>query len=326
MITDRQLRILNAIVEDYVDLDQPVGSKTLIERHHLGVSTATIRNEMKVLEDKQLISKAHTSSGRMPSELGFRYYVDNLLEETSHHQQSKTQRLKSLLVENNFNIASALSEFARELSVASQYTTLVMRPDHSEDIIDNIHLVRASSYLVIMIVVFKYGHVEHLHLTSKMKLTSEQLTKIANFVTAKCSEWNHSQFEFDLNSFADSLTEKEFIKEMINTIQIHIDDQSNGIYMGGKVKLINALNESNVSSIQPILQYIESNRVTQLLDTANASPINVKIGHEIDPIMSDIAIVTSEYHINSQLKGKIAVIGPTAMHYQNVIQLLNAIW
>lgn len=89
MISDRQLSILNAIVEDYVDLGQPIGSKTLIERHNLNVSPATIRNEMKQLEELQLIEKTHTSSGRSPSESGIRYYVNQLLQQTSHQQHKK---------------------------------------------------------------------------------------------------------------------------------------------------------------------------------------------------------------------------------------------
>lgn len=105
----------------------------------------------------------------------------------------------------------------------------------------------------------------------------------------------------------------------------HISNQSNSIYMGGKVKLIDALNESNVSSIQPILQYIESNRIAELLQDISSPNINVKIGNEIDDSY-DILIVTSQYHFDETLKGQIAVIGPTAMHYQNVIQLLNRIW
>ncbi|PTF59424.1 HrcA family transcriptional regulator, partial [Staphylococcus cohnii] len=134
------------------------------------------------------------------------------------------------------------------------------------------------------------------------------------------------QFEQELNSFTQSVSEQDFIKTMFETLQLHFDNRSNGIFMGGKVKLIDALNESNVSSIQPILQYIESNKITELLDDMSNSSINVMIGHEIDTSLSDISIVSSEYHIDDRLKGRIAVIGPTAMNYQNVIQLLNRIW
>ncbi|PTK88133.1 heat-inducible transcriptional repressor HrcA [Staphylococcus gallinarum] len=326
MISDRQLSILNAIVEDYVDLGHPIGSKTLIERHKLNVSPATIRNEMKYLEDLQLIEKTHSSSGRSPSEVGIRYYVNQLLQQTSHQQQTKIQRLNELLVSNHYDISSALSAFADELSVASQYTTLVMRPNHKKDIINNIHLIRANDYLIIMVVVFTSGHVEHLHLASQVPLTNDELTKISNFVSEKYQEWNKAEFENELNSFVKTTLEKEFIKDMLNTIEVHFYDQSNGIFMGGKVKLIDALNESNVSSIQPILQYIESNKIAQLLDDMTNASINVRIGHEIESSLSDISIVTSEYHIDDRLKGKIAVIGPTAMNYQNVIRLLNTIW
>ncbi|MDN8848376.1 HrcA family transcriptional regulator, partial [Staphylococcus aureus] len=91
--------------------------------------------------------------------------------ETSHQQQTKIQRLRDLLVENHYDIATSLSDFANELSNQSQYTTLVMRPNHKKDIVNNIHLFRANAYLVIMVVVFSSGHVENLHLASQVPLS-----------------------------------------------------------------------------------------------------------------------------------------------------------
>lgn len=325
MITDRQLSILNAIVEDYVDYGQPIGSKTLIDRHNLNVSTATIRNEMKQLEDMNFIEKVHTSSGRSPSELGFRYYVNQLLEQTSHQNSNKIQRLNQLMVENHYDTSSALSYFANELSMMSQYATLVVRPNHNQDIINNIHLIRANTHLVIMVIVFSSGHVENVHLTSELPLTNDELNKISNFLSQQYDELVKGQIE-EIDRFAQDQNEAHFIKQLIKMMNLHISNQSNSIYMGGKVKLIDALNESNVSSIQPILQYIESNRIVELLDDISTSHINVKIGKEIDENLSDISIVTTQYHFDEKLKGQIAVIGPTAMHYQNVIQLLNQIW
>ncbi|AGZ24470.1 heat-inducible transcriptional repressor HrcA [Staphylococcus pasteuri] len=325
MITDRQLSILNAIVEDYVDYGQPIGSKTLIDRHNLNVSPATIRNEMKQLEDMNFIEKVHTSSGRSPSELGFRYYVNQLLEQTSHQNSNKIQRLNQLMVENHYDTSSALTYFANELSMMSQYATLVVRPNHNQDIMNNIHLIRANTHLVIMVIVFSSGHVENVHLTSELPLTNDELNKISNFLSQQYDELVKGQIE-EIDRFAQNQNEAHFIKQLIKMMNLHISNQSNSIYMGGKVKLIDALNESNVSSIQPILQYIESNRIVELLDDISTSHINVKIGKEIDENLSDISIVTTQYHFDEKLKGQIAVIGPTAMHYQNVIQLLNQIW
>ena len=93
--------------------------------------------------------------------------------------------------------------------------------------------------------------------------------------------------------------------EVVEMINLQIGNQSNSIYMGGKVKLIDALNESNVSSIQPILQYIESNKITELLEDISTSQINVRIGKEIDDSLSDISIVTSQYHFDESLKVKL---------------------
>ncbi|MCE3021694.1 heat-inducible transcriptional repressor HrcA [Staphylococcus pasteuri] len=325
MITDRQLSILNAIVEDYVDYGQPIGSKTLIDRHDLNVSPATIRNEMKQLEDMDFIEKVHTSSGRSPSELGFRYYVNQLLEQTSHQNSNKIQRLNQLMIENHYDTSSALTYFANELSMMSQYATLVVRPNHNQDIINNIHLIRANNHLIIMILVFSSGYVENVHLTSELPLTNDELNKISNFLSNQYNKLIKGQID-EIETFAQTQNEAQFIKELVKMMNLHISNQSNSIYMGGKVKLIDALNESNVSSIQPILQYIESNRIIELLDDISNSQINVKIGKEIDENLSDISIVSTQYHFDEKLKGQIAVIGPTAMHYQNVIQLLNRIW
>ena len=276
MITDRQLSILNAIVEDYVDYGQPIGSKTLIDRHNLNVSPATIRNEMKQLEDMNFIEKVHTSSGRSPSELGFRYYVNQLLEQTSHQNSNKIQRLNQLMVENHYDTSSALSYFANELSMVSQYATLVVRPNHNQDIINNIHLIRANTHLVIMVIVFSSGHVENVHLTSELPLTNDELNKISNFLSQQYDEIVKGQID-EIDRFAQDQNEAHFIKQLIKMMNLHISNQSNSIYMGGKVKLIDALNESNVSSIQPILQYIESNRIVDLLDDISTSHINVKL-------------------------------------------------
>ena len=326
MITDRQLSILNAIVEDYVDFGQPIGSKTLIENHHLDISPATIRNEMKFLEDLNFIEKTHTSSGRIPSEEGFRFYVNQLLEDTSHQTFKKEQRFHQLLIENHYDISSALSYFANELSTESQYATLVIRPNHKLDVLNKVHLIQANPLLVILIMIFSSGHVENVHIATKDKLSSARLVQISSFISDYFNRQRTFNLMAELNRFSQSDSEKNFIIKVITMMRQHIHKQSNSIYMGGKVKLINALNETNVSSIQPILQYIESNRIMELLDDFANSQVDVKIGKEIDANLSDISIIASDYHFDDSLKGQIAVIGPTAMHYQNVIQLLSRIW
>src|SRR5699024_294114 len=185
-------------------------------------------------EELRVRQKTHTSSGRAPSESGIRYYVNQLLQQTSHHRHKKMQRLRELLVENHYDISSPLSEFANELSIATQFTTLVMRPNHTKDIVNNNHLIRANAYLLIMVVVFTLGLVKKLHLVSNVPLSSDELTNIDNFVTSTYNELNNQRSENELNAFVKSDSEKDFTKDMLDTIEVHFDNQSNGIHMGGK--------------------------------------------------------------------------------------------
>lgn len=319
MITDRQLSILNAIVEDYVDYGLPVGSKTIIERHNVDVSPATIRNEMKQLESFGLVEKSHASSGRSPSLKGFRYYVDQLLENTSPLKETNNQRLNKLLMKYNFNLSAALSVYANELSLFTQYTTLVMKPNQSKDLISDVHLFNATANLVIMVIVFETGNVEHIQLAVDEKISKARLIQIANYIKEL---YNNKSFVDEAMEHSSDITT---IHQLTDLLYQRVNDSKKDIYLGGKSNLIDTLNEQNVNSIQQILQYLESNKILKLFEKDNHSGIDVKIGKEIDNDLEDISIVMSDYHIDEHLKGHIAVIGPTAMRYQNVIQLLYKI-
>lgn len=319
MITNRQQSILNAIVEDYVDYGLPIGSKTVIERHQVNVSPATIRNEMKLLEDMGLIEKVHASSGRSPSIKGFRYYVDQLLENTSPRTEYNNQRLNKILADNNYNLSNALSVYANELSMSTKYTTLIMKPNQSKDLITDIHLFNTVAHLVIMIIVFESGNVEHLQLAVPEKISKNRLVQIANYIKSIFNADEKSDFSDETFRHSNDYL---IINQLIELLNQRLNDSTTDIFFGGKANLIDTLNEQNVNSIQQILQYLESNKILKLFEDDNQSGIDVKIGQEIDNGLEDISIILSDYHIDNHLKGHVAVIGPTAMRYQNVIQLL----
>ncbi|PNZ98921.1 heat-inducible transcription repressor HrcA [Staphylococcus massiliensis CCUG 55927] len=322
MITKRQFRILNAVVEDYVDLGQPIGSKSLIERHGVNVSPATIRNDMKRLEEMSLIEKTHTSSGRVPSNLGFRFYVNHILDQHSFQNNERLNHISDMLVNNHYDMTSTLNEFANEISSMSEYTTLVVGPNHSEHQINTVHLIKATEHHLVMVVVFNTGHVDHLHLSTPDSYSTDDLIMLSNYITNEIQTRN----EVGMRDDFDATSYQKLIQQINTLIKTEISNNAYGVFMGGKVKLIDALNESNVSSIQPILQYIESNQIMSLIDHMNDARINVKIGKEIDEGLDEISIIISDYHIDDESKGHIAVIGPTAMRYHDVIQLLGRIW
>ncbi|QLK86038.1 heat-inducible transcriptional repressor HrcA [Staphylococcus sp. 17KM0847] len=326
MITQRQISILNAIVEDYVELGQPIGSSTLIKRHNVQVSPATIRNEMKILEEQNLIEKTHSSSGRVPSEEGFRLYANQLLEQPMSHGKYSELNLGALFSAHHFDISSTLDNLAQLFSDQSHYTTLVVGPDHTKSSIIDIHLMKVNANHIIVVLIHQTGYVKHLHLSSSLALDDHTIIKLSNVISENLEAFlkdgnQHHIDAYRLMGFND--IEVAVLLQIYYLIKKHLESATSRIYMGGKDQLIESLNEHTVSSIQPILKYVESDHIAQLIHQMSDSLINIRIGSEIGHNLQGIAIVTSPYTLSNDLQGYVAVVGPAAMRYQNVIQLLN---
>ena len=322
MITERQLQILNVIVEDYVELGQPIGSKSIIERHQLPISPATVRNEMKQLEELELLEKTHTSSGRVPSEKGIRHYVDQLLKVESRSKQS-IDWFNQFYDDNQYDVNAMLKWLALEISNRSHYTTVVLGPNKFSRHIFEIHFVRVNPNHLMSVIVFADGYVEKVHLQISKLITHEQIEKFMNYLNLHFKQNTLSTLINTLESLTLSFIDQQFINNFKYALITQINDQNEEMFLGGKMHLIEALNVSNVSMIQSILKYLESERIAQFLnETANDS-ISVNIGQEINQDLEGISIVSTSYEISGDISGHLAVIGPTAMHYNKVIQLLN---
>lgn len=322
MITERQLQILNVIVEDYVELGQPIGSKSIIERHQLPISPATVRNEMKQLEELELLEKTHTSSGRVPSEKGIRHYVDQLLKVKSRSKQS-IDWFNQFYDDNQYDVNAMLKWLALEISNRSHYTTVVLGPNKFSRHIFEIHFVRVNPNHLMSVIVFADGYVEKVHLQISKLITHEQIEKFMNYLNLHFKQNTLSALINTLESLTLSFIDQQFINNFKYALITQINDQNEEMFLGGKMHLIEALNVSNVSMIQSILKYLESERIAQFLnETANDS-ISVNIGQEINQDLEGISIVSTSYEISGDISGHLAVIGPTAMHYNKVIQLLN---
>ena len=322
MITERQLQILNVIVEDYVELGQPIGSKSIIERHQLPISPATVRNEMKQLEELELLEKTHTSSGRVPSEKGIRHYVDQLLKVKSRSKQS-IDWFNQFYDDNQYDVNAMLKWLALEISNRSHYTTVVLGPNKFSRHIFEIHFVRVNPNHLMSVIVFADGYVEKVHLQISKLITHEQIEKFMNYLNLHFKQNTLSTLINTLESLTLSFIDQQFINNFKYALITQINDQNEEMFLGGKMHLIEALNVSNASMIQSILKYLESERIAQFLnETANDS-ISVNIGQEINQDLEGISIVSTSYEISGDISGHLAVIGPTAMHYNKVIQLLN---
>lgn len=322
MITERQLQILNVIVEDYVELGQPIGSKSIIERHQLPISPATVRNEMKQLEDLNLLEKTHTSSGRIPSEQGIKYYVNQLLESKSQSKKSLNW-FEHFQDKNQYDVNAMLKWLALEISNRSHYTTVVLGPNKFSRFIFEIHFVRVSTTHLMGVIVFTDGYVEKVHIQIHESLNQLQIEKFMNYLNQYFKQNTLTTMIKTLESLSLSFIDQEFINNFKQALLTQINDHNEEMFLGGKMHLIDALDVTNVSMIQSILKYLESERIAQFLNETSNDSISVKIGQEINKDLHGISIISTNYEISGDITGHLAVIGPTAMHYNKVIQLLN---
>ncbi|WP_436868330.1 heat-inducible transcriptional repressor HrcA [Mammaliicoccus sciuri] len=322
MITERQLQILNVIVEDYVELGQPIGSKSIIERHQLPISPATVRNEMKQLEDLNLLEKTHTSSGRIPSEQGIKYYVNQLLESKSQSKKSLNW-FEPFQDKNQYDVNAMLKWLALEISNRSHYTTVVLGPNKFSRFIFEIHFVRVGPTHLMGVIVFTDGYVEKVHIQIHESLNQLQIEKFMNYLNQYFKQNTLTTMIKTLESLSLSFIDQEFINNFKQALLTQINDHNEEMFLGGKMHLIDALDVTNVSMIQSILKYLESERIAQFLNETSNDSISVKIGQEINKDLHGISIISTNYEISGDITGHLAVIGPTAMHYNKVIQLLN---
>ena len=324
---ERKLKILQAIIQNYMETGEPVGSRTISKYTDLNLSSATIRNEMSDLEDMGYILQPHTSAGRIPSDKGYRLYVDTMLEK----KDREVADIKDLFLEKTDKLETVLKQVARLLSENTNYTTLVSKPKYEHKKVKFTQLSMVSETQLLIIIVIEGNIVKD---------------KFVN-LTEPIEESQIPQINFLLNTALDGLDLTE-----INMALIHKMKEQAGQYAGVVGVILDAIaaavaEEDDYGMITSgatnILKYPElsdKEKATKLLSTLeekdtlshwiNASGddtdhnIQVYIGDE-SPVeaMKDCSVVTATYHIDEGVYGKIGIVGPKRMDYEKVVGTLE---
>ncbi|MFI3252140.1 MAG: heat-inducible transcriptional repressor HrcA [bacterium] len=325
-LSNRQNLILKTIIEEYVDSNEPVGSKQLTEKPHLAFSSATIRYDMAYLEEVGLLTKTHTSSGRIPSEEGYRYYVENFVTRNNEVIEqfplidqlfNNTSLQKEELLEQAINLVSDMTSY---MTVASS-TQL----EHSK--IMKIDLVKISESQAVMLVVTNQGHVENIKLNipnysfEDLQLAVTTLDKLLN-----------DKYISDISEILSDEKVKNNIKEYI----VYYDDLTDAftrafakftkekVYQSNIDPLFNQPEFQDINTVKRLLSTISNGNVLDLV--SNEQGLSVRIGqdNQISSI-NDCTVISIPYQIDNGDSGTIAVIGPTRMEYNKVIPLLEYI-
>ena len=318
----RQLEILRAIVDEYVSTEEPVGSKTLAARSGLGVSPATIRNEMAVLEDAGLITQPHTSAGRIPTNKGYRVFVDQLADVKP--LSSAERRAIETFLDGATDLDDVISRTVRLLAQVTKQVAVVQYPSLIKAKVRHIELVLLNNSRVMVVLITDTGRVEQRMVELPFNVSDASLSDLHKKLNGKISKQTLSNIAGTLDGISDSYTgeDKSNVIVLISTlIEMAIEHPEEKVVFAGTSNLARA-NQDLSSSMQSILEALEEQVVLLRLLSGTDSSVRVKIGDEqSEKSFKKTSLVTVGY----ANIGALGILGPTRMDYAASISAVNAV-
>jgi heat-inducible transcriptional repressor len=328
MLTDRQLLILHAIVDDYIRSAEPVGSRSISKRDDITFSPATIRNDMADLEELGFLEKPHSSAGRIPSQKGYRYYVDNLL--MPHHLTADEELdIRSIFNERIQEVEAVIQHSARVLSNMTSYISLVLGPEMFETTLRNIQIIPLSKGSAILILVTDTGHVENQTISVPESIEASDLERTVNIL-------NERLMGVPLYKLRDKLH-----TEVGNVLRNHIKDYEHvlkmlapsldvekpeKVFYSGKTNILSQPEFRDIDKVRMLLNMLEEDKTMHQILRSPHSGIQVKIGQENKlEAFDNCSLITASYSIGGKHMGTIGILGPTRMEYRRVIGVVDTL-
>ena len=320
MLTDRQNKILKLIVEHYIKLAKPVGSKLISKK--LKCSSATIRNEMAVLEDKQLLEKTHTSSGRIPSEKGYRYYVDNLME-TKKMTGEDMLRLQLVFHNQQLALSDVITKSLQVISDMTNYATVVLGSTSHENLLKQIEVVPIDDVSMIVIIVTDKGHVEHKNIQLK-EVSLDEIKKtvslINKLIVGTPIDEISTKLEYEIKPIIGKYVKQH--EQLYNAFYHVFNDFTNhDVNVVGRSKFLNQPEFSNVDKIRNVFDKLDDENLLQNIEEDSDNNIKVYIGKE-SHIDDDVTVIKTKFNAGGE-EGTLAIIGPKRMEYDRVVSMLE---
>ncbi len=335
MLDERKLKVLYAIINSYIDTAEPIGSRTISKNYDMGVSSATIRNEMSDLEEQGYLNKPYSSSGRIPSEKAYRLYVDELLK--SHillNNNLENFDIKKVVAKEGNDIEEFMQNAAKILSTFTNYTSIVASPKFKNSIIEHVQLVPLENVGILIVIVLNNGIIKNPVYKSIKKFDSDELNTISNIINEELKGRNLEELFIKLENGYPYRSDKKTIhkyKDIIDSIFPIIlnsieDLVSIELYFEGLTNIFNFPEYKDIEKAKSLMSFIENKDLilNMLADTSSKEDIDIVIGNEnIYSPIKDISIITTTYNTGEKVFGRVGLIGPMRMDYCNLINTLK---
>ena len=327
VLSDRRQRVLSALIEEYVERALPVGSRTLTERYQLGVSPATVRNELSALEEQGYISQPHTSSGRIPTDFGYRAFVDELISSGVVQDDERSRAAVTRLRNSARELDDLMEQTSAALSHLTDCLSIVLAPVIEERKVRQITMISLDAHHAVIVIVTKSGDVLNRKIDFKDEVSADELSRIQRLLNnAFCARLSEAGRISDIatllksDAAGDPLTAL-VIDEILDCLN---DSDSNHSHRLGMSSLMKKPEFSRSESLLPIIQAFDDDTVLlELMECSTDDMPIVKIGTEnSSKLLSGVSIIASRYG-RGENEGVVAVIGPTRMDYSRALKAVH---
>lgn len=331
-LNERKIKILEAIIKDYIQSGDPISSRTIAKKYNLGVSSATIRNEMSDLEELGLIIQRHTSSGRVPSNKGYRIYVDNFMEKPTLSSY-ESNFLKNVINNNINRLDYLMEETAKALSLLTNYTSIISQPKSVLTNIERVQLLVYDEKSVAVTLITSDKEIKNIVVNTNKQYQDDELYTISNILSQIFKQNSLSFVKANLDNFAKHNHEfQPFISLLLSEIvDFFYKEQDIKLYTSGFNNMLNFPEFSDAQKAKPLFKTLEEKDILiNLLDISNSdtnsinNSIQISIGTEnyIEQF-KDCSIIKTEFKIKNAV-GNIGIIAPTRMDYAKTVSILNS--
>ncbi len=328
-LTDRQRAILRIVIQEFIVTAAPVSSEAIVNKYHLPYSPATVRNEMAELEQGGYISHPHTSAGRIPSDLGYRYYVEHLMERSGGLSSVEQNTIQHQFYQLQMEFTEWLRLAASVTAHTAHNAALVSTPRVYDNRLKYVQLIAVQERAALLVIVTQDGSVKEQMLSLDDAVTQNELTQVTNRLNTLLSNLNRPKMEARIKDWPDDLN-KVIANRMVDTFKALDRYKDAQIYRDGLVNILNQPEFSDIGRVRQVVQVIETSQtITNIIPevlSSDGNAVQVIIGgdNRFDDLRL-LSVVLARYGIDGQMAGVVGIVGPTRMEYNRSISTVQYI-
>lgn len=326
MLTPRRIEIFKAIVDEYIKTGEPVSSKALQQRHKMSYSSATIRNDMQALEEMEYLEKTHTSSGRIPSTMGYRFYCENLLDEAQIDKKMEVA-IKAAFDVSNMNIDEAVYQSCQILSEMTNMTTGAIGPDSSKQKLEHIKLFQIDSRNCVGVFITNTGHTETKNFRFDDDIPFSDMENCTDIINSRLKGVPVDQLARRMQDIKPELSSVVQKHDLLFTafVKAFVKFATDNVYFSGKDRILYQPEFEDINKLKKLMTMLEDTTSTpwqQLDENENAIALTTHQGAQLTWV-NDVAVVRSSFKVKDGESGQLMVVGPSRMNYDKVVTMIE---